>query len=186
MRIVDDAGRGGAAYLATVDSPAGPLTFAVNVAGALVRLQFVEGAHPQTIELALARDGYTPARDPERAAEATAEARRQLLEYHTGARQSFDLPLALVGTAWQRRIWRALLAIPFGETRAYGELAAQVGAPQAARAVGRANATNHLPLVVPCHRLIGASGALTGFAGGVGLKARLLAHERAVMRERAR
>lgn len=164
------------AYLDTAPSPAGPLAFAVDASGALLRLQFIEGAYPRTIEQALERDGYPLARDPER----TAAARRQLEQYHNGERRTFDLPLAPRGSAWQARVWRALRAIPFGQTRGYGELALELGAPHAARAVGRANATNPLPLVVPCHRLVGADGALTGFAGGVALKARLLAHERRI------
>ncbi len=161
------------AYLDTADSPAGPLAFAVNDAGALLRSQFVQGHYAWSLERELERDGYTLARDPQR----TAQARAQLLDYHHGARRVFELPLALAGTDWQRRVWLELTRIPFGETRGYGELAAQIGRPHAARAVGRANATNPLPLIVPCHRLVGANGALTGFGGGLELKARLLAHE---------
>lgn len=161
------------AYLETVDSPAGPLAFAVDDAGALVRTQFVEGRYVTSIEWELERAGYRLARDERH----TAPARAQLLEYHQGARRVFDLPLALAGSDWQRRIWLELTRIPFGETRSYGEMAAQIGRPLAARAVGRANATNPLPLVVPCHRLIGANGSLTGFGGGLDLKAKLLAHE---------
>lgn len=161
------------AWLETVDSPAGPLAFAVDDAGALIRSQFVEGLYSLTIEQEVERAGYTLTRDPQR----TAQAREQLLEYHHGVRHEFTLPLALVGSDWQRRIWLELTRIPFGETRGYGELAAQMGRPHAARAVGRANATNPLPLIVPCHRLVGANGALTGYGGGLDLKARLLAHE---------
>lgn len=161
------------AYLETVDSPAGLLAFAVDEAGALLRSQFVAGHYPLTIEQELERAGYTQARDSQR----TAQAREQLLEYHHGARREFTIPLALIGSEWQRRVWLALTRIPFGETRGYGELAAQLGRPHAARAVGRANATNPLPLIVPCHRLVGANGALTGYGGGLDLKARLLAHE---------
>jgi O-6-methylguanine DNA methyltransferase len=161
------------AYLETVDSPAGPLAFAVDEAGALLRTRFVEGRYGATIEQVLERAGYSLAHDAQR----TELTRAQLLEYHHGERRAFDLPLALVGTDWQKRIWRELIRIPFGETRSYGALAAQLGRPQAARAVGSANGANHLPLVVPCHRLIGADGSLTGFEGGIELKARLLAHE---------
>jgi len=161
------------AWLETVDSPAGPLAFAVDEAGALIRSQFVAGQYHLTIEQELERDGYTLTRDPQR----SAQAREQLLGYHHGVRREFTLPLALVGSEWQRRIWLELTRIPFGETRGYGELAAQLGRPHAARAVGRANATNPLPLIVPCHRLVGANGALTGYGGGLDLKARLLAHE---------
>ncbi len=104
----------------------------------------------------------------------TAAARAQFLDYFAGRRRTFDLPLDLHGTSFQKRVWSALLAIPFGETRTYGQLAAQLGAPQAARAVGRANATNPACVIVPCHRVIGATGALTGFAFGEELKRRLL------------
>ncbi len=161
------------AYLDVVESPAGPLAFAVDDTGALLRSQFVEGHYDIAIELELEADGFTTATD----AALTAAARAQLLEYHRGVRRVFDLPLALIGTEWQRRVWLALTHIPLGETRSYGEMAALLGHPHAARAVGRANATNPLPLIVPCHRLIGANGSLTGFGGGLELKAQLLAHE---------
>ncbi|HEY7849281.1 MAG TPA: methylated-DNA--[protein]-cysteine S-methyltransferase, partial [Ktedonobacterales bacterium] len=153
--------------------PAGPLAFAVDEAGALLRSQFVEGLYRLHIERELETDGYLVAHEQMR----TAEARAQLLDYHHGVRRVFDLLLAPAGTDWQKLVWRELTRIPFGETRSYGELAAHLGRPRAARAVGRANATNPLPLIVPCHRLIGANGALTGFGGGLDLKARLLAHE---------
>lgn len=161
------------AYLDVVESPAGPLAFAVDDTGALLRSQFVEGRYEVAIDQELEADGFTTTTDAAR----TAETRAQLLEYHHGARRVFDLPLALIGTDWQRLVWLALTHIPLGETRSYGELAALLGRPHAARAVGRANATNPLPLIVPCHRLIGANGALTGFGGGLELKAQLLAHE---------
>ena len=108
-----------------------------------------------------------------------ATARRQLLAYFAGEQRNFDLPLAPTGTAFQRRVWTALLAIPYGETRTYGEIAAQLGKPSAARAVGRANATNPICVLIPCHRVIGADGTLTGFAFGEDLKRRLLEHESA-------
>lgn len=161
------------AYLDTAPSPAGPAVFAVNDAGALLGLRFVEGCYPRSLEDELTRDGYTLTRDSAR----TAEARRRLEEYAAGTRQDFDLPLELRGTPWQRAIWNALTEIPFGETRSYAELAALVGRPGAARAAGRANGTNPIPLVVPCHRVIGADGSLTGYGGGLHIKEALLAHE---------
>lgn len=161
------------AYLEVVESPAGPLAFAVDEAGALLRAQFVAGHYRASLEHELERTGYHPARDPQR----TAQALAQLREYHRGERYIFDLPLALVGSIWQRAVWQALTQIPFGETRSYGALAAYLGRPHAARAVGHANGANPLPLIVPCHRLIGANGALTGYGGGLELKAQLLAHE---------
>lgn len=106
-----------------------------------------------------------------------AETERQLDEYFAGERTSFDLPLALRGTPFQLRVWRALCDIPYGETISYGELARRVGAPGAARAVGLANGRNPVPIIVPCHRVIGANGTLTGYGGGLDRKRWLLALE---------
>jgi methylated-DNA-[protein]-cysteine S-methyltransferase len=105
-------------------------------------------------------------------------AREQVLAYFAGTRSAFDVELAPRGTEFQQRVWAALRDIPFGETRTYGEVAAQVGNAAASRAVGRANATNPICLIVPCHRVIGADGSLTGFAFGEDIKRRLLEHER--------
>ena len=101
-------------------------------------------------------------------------AARQLQEYFAGGRRVFDLPLASAGTAFQEAVWAALAAIPFGETRSYGDLALALGRPRAVRAVGAANGRNPLPIVVPCHRVIGADGSLTGYAGGMARKRWLL------------
>ena len=106
-----------------------------------------------------------------------AKTERQLEEYFAGKRQSFDLALDMRGTPFQKQVWEALLAIPFGETRSYGELAKQLGSPGASRAVGAANGRNPISIVVPCHRVIGASGKLTGFGGGLENKAHLLSLE---------
>jgi methylated-DNA-[protein]-cysteine S-methyltransferase len=103
----------------------------------------------------------------------------QLLEYFAGERREFDLPLAPQGTDFQRSVWTALRKIPYGETLSYGELARRIGNPNASRAVGLANGANPLPIVVPCHRVIGADGSLTGFGGGLDIKRKLLALERA-------
>jgi len=105
------------------------------------------------------------------------QAVRQLREYFAGQRTGFDLPLAPEGTAFQREVWRRLQEIPYGETISYGELAKRVGNPKASRAVGAANGQNPLPIVIPCHRVIGASGKLTGFGGGLPTKEALLALE---------
>lgn len=110
----------------------------------------------------------------------TASVREHVLAYCAGECLEFTRPLAAAGTVFQQRVWTALRAIPLGETRSYGELAALLGHPGAARAVGRANATNPICLIVPCHRVIGADGSLTGFAFGEETKRRLLAHERAM------
>jgi methylated-DNA-[protein]-cysteine S-methyltransferase len=105
------------------------------------------------------------------------ETERQLKEYFSGRRRRFSLKLDLHGTPFQNRVWRALLKIPFGETRTYGEIARQLGHPNAARAVGAANGKNPISIIAPCHRLIGSSGKLHGFAGGLKAKADLLKHE---------
>lgn len=111
-------------------------------------------------------------------------ARAELTAYFAGRRATFDLPLAMAGTPFQREVWAALVAIPFGETRTYADLAKQLGRPRAVRAVGAANGKNPISIVVPCHRVVGASGALTGYAGGVEAKRWLLEHERAMIRGR--
>jgi methylated-DNA-[protein]-cysteine S-methyltransferase len=106
------------------------------------------------------------------------ETERQLNEYFRGGRRSFSLKLDLIGTKFQNDVWEQLLAIPFGETRSYGEIAQKLGNPRATRAVGAANGRNPISIVVPCHRVIGASGKLTGFAGGLDTKAHLLGREK--------
>ncbi|WP_424814106.1 methylated-DNA--[protein]-cysteine S-methyltransferase [Roseococcus sp. YIM B11640] len=106
------------------------------------------------------------------------EAARQLGEYFAGTRHRFGLPLAATGTLFQRAVWEALPTIPAGETMSYGQMAARLGRPAAARAVGAANGRNPLSIIWPCHRLVGADASLTGFAGGLEAKAWLLAHER--------
>lgn len=105
-------------------------------------------------------------------------AARQLAEYFAGERRVFDLPLAPRGTGFQERVWRALTQIPYAATRSYGELARAIGRPAASRAVGAANGKNPIAIVVPCHRVIGANGTLTGYAGGLPAKKWLLEHER--------
>jgi methylated-DNA-[protein]-cysteine S-methyltransferase len=110
-------------------------------------------------------------------AAALADASAQLTAYFDGARRDFELPLVLTGSPFFVRVWEAVRAIPFGETRTYGELAAAIGRPGAARAVGLANGRNPLPIIVPCHRLIGSDGSLTGYGGGLPRKRWLLDHE---------
>ncbi len=165
------------AYVDIVESPAGPLAFATDDRGALLWLQLTEGEYGRTVEQELEREDFDLHQDRD----ATAQAREELLEYAAGTRRTFDVPFVLSGSEWQKAVWRALTRIPFGETRSYAEVAEMVGRPKAARAVGKANATNRLPLVVPCHRVIGANGSLTGFAGGLHLKTRLLEHEARVL-----
>jgi methylated-DNA-[protein]-cysteine S-methyltransferase len=104
-------------------------------------------------------------------------ATRQLEEYFRGERREFDVPLVMHGTEFQKRAWHNLLEIPYGATRSYGEQARRIGNPSASRAVGLANGRNPIPIIVPCHRVIGADGSLTGFGGGIERKRWLLAHE---------
>ncbi|MBO0495365.1 methylated-DNA--[protein]-cysteine S-methyltransferase [Pseudomonas sp. Marseille-Q1929] len=105
------------------------------------------------------------------------EAQRQLQEYFAGTRNQFTLELDFTGTDFQKQVWQALLTIPFGETRSYSQIAQQIGNPKAVRAVGAANGRNPISIIAPCHRVIGASGELTGFAGGLQAKQYLLALE---------
>ena len=105
------------------------------------------------------------------------EVRRQLTAYFNGELRQFDLPLFLTGTAFQKSVWRHLSTIPFGETQTYGQLAATLERPKASRAVGAANGSNPIAIILPCHRVIGGSGSLTGFGGGLPTKEYLLSHE---------
>ena len=146
------------------ESPLGVLTL-VAEDGHLIALSFDEAT-----EVACAT---TPS--DERVLE---ETKRQLDGYFSGLRKSFSLPLAPRGTDFQRSVWSALQAIPSGETSSYGALAAKLGSPQASRAVGGANNANPIAIIVPCHRVIGSSGKLVGYAGGLARKEWLLAHER--------
>ncbi len=117
------------------------------------------------------RGSPTPGAVPDAVLERTAA---QLGEYFAGERTSFDIPLRAAGTPFEQRVWDELRAIPYGETTSYGEIAVRVGEPGAARAVGRANGRNPIPVIVPCHRVIGADGSLTGFGGGLECKRALL------------
>ncbi|MGE3142607.1 MAG: methylated-DNA--[protein]-cysteine S-methyltransferase [Hyphomonadaceae bacterium] len=152
-------------FLMTHDSPLGALTLVSNGAG-LSGLYFEDH-----------KIGGPPAGASVRGEGVLDEARRQLDAYFAGRRARFDLPLALAGTPFQTRVWAALRRIPFGRTSVYGALASDIGNPAAARAVGAAVGRNPVSIIVPCHRVIGAQGALTGFAGGLKRKAWLLEHE---------
>jgi methylated-DNA-[protein]-cysteine S-methyltransferase len=157
-----------------LDSPIGPLFAAVDGEGALVRLTFLDAADDEAAELdRLAAGGEPPRRSPERC-RAVAE---QLAEYFAGRRREFALPLAPRGSEFQRAVWSELVRVPYGSTISYGELAGRVGRARASRAVGGANNRNPLPIVVPCHRVIGADGSLTGYGGGLDRKRALLALE---------
>lgn len=142
-------------------SPIGPLGLQAR-AGALVAIRF-DASRGQ------------PARETVHPPEVLGEARRQLAEYFAGTRRVFDLPLAPAGTDFRRRVWEALVAVPWGRTTTYGAIAAGLGLPPgASRAVGAANGANPLPIVLPCHRVLGSDGSLTGYAGGLARKAVLL------------
>ena len=156
-------------YRTDLDSPIGRLRL-YGDHQALLAVLF-ESEEPPAIATV---DG--PAVEDARAG-ALPQAVRQLREYFDGARRTFDLPLAPRGTPFQQRVWRALTRIPYGRTVAYGELARRIGRPGAARAVGMANHHNPLPIIVPCHRVIGADGGLTGYGGGLERKRWLLALE---------
>ncbi len=140
----------------TIGSPVGPLTL-TEVDGALAELRFggvVSGA---------------PAPSP-----LLRQAEEELAEYFAGRRRRFTLPVAPQGTPFQRSVWEALQRIPYGATSTYGRIAAHVGRPKACRAVGMANHRNPIAIVIPCHRVVGSDGTLTGYAGGLGVKERLL------------
>lgn len=149
----------------TIDSPIGPLTLAGRNS-VLTNLRMVDQTY------APSRAGWT--RDDN----VFADAVEQLNAYFAGELTDFDLELDLQGTVFQQRVWKALLTIPYGETRSYGEIAEQVGAPGSARAVGLANGHNPIAIIVPCHRVIGANGKLTGYGGGIDRKLTLLELEK--------
>jgi methylated-DNA-[protein]-cysteine S-methyltransferase len=163
-----------------LDTPLGRLVLVAGPRG--LRAVLWPDEDGSRIHRALCAPGPPPDRDRADAGRAHLErAAVQIGEYFAGARIGFDLELDPVGTPFQLRVWQALRAIPYGRTRTYAEQAHAIGRPAAARAVGAADGRNPLSIVVPCHRVLGASGRLTGFAGGVGAKAWLLEHERSVL-----
>jgi len=173
------------AFYTTIESPVGPLFLGGSAAG-IHRLVFLEPDESRlrtvyTLDgsiAALERDAGEPATRDE---EAASPAVLQLREYFEGSRTAFDLPLAARGTGFQLQVWEALTRIPAGETRSYGEVASMVGAPSASRAVGMASGRNPIAIVVPCHRVVGANGTLTGYGGGLQRKRWLLEHEASSM-----
>jgi len=150
----------------TVDSPIGPLTLAGR-GSMLMHLRMVDQTHEPD------RSGWEPA-----GSEAFADVAEQLDAYFAGALTEFEVDMQLSGTEFQRRVWAALQKIPYGETRSYGEIAEQIGSPAASRAVGLANGRNPIPIIIPCHRVIGASGSMTGYAAGLDRKRLLIDLER--------
>jgi methylated-DNA-[protein]-cysteine S-methyltransferase len=157
----------------TIDSPIGTITLVADERS-LVEVRLPNEAVPST----------TPATDTEPSGHAVLDqAATQLREYFDGERREFDVPLAPNGTAFQLAAWQALRTIPYGDTVSYGEQARRLGDRKLARAVGAANGRNPLPIIVPCHRVVGANGHLTGFGGGIECKAWLLDHERQVRQQ---
>ncbi len=166
------------AFYDTFSTRFGPFSIAVDEHGAVLATAFGDR---DRLRVRLRAPAVPLVHTPSR----LAAARREVLAYCAGRRRDFSLGLAAHGTDFQHRVWTALRRIPPGTTRTYGELAAALGTPRAARAVGRANATNPICLLVPCHRVIGADGSLTGFAFGEDLKRQLLEHERHLAVSRA-
>lgn len=171
-------------YRKEITTPCGLLTLLCD-GRALVAIRFGREADGeattgtmQACPGAETRKKEIPAQEVQTAQEVLAQAAREIGEYFEGERRVFTVPTAAAGTPFQQAVWNALKKIPYGETRSYGEIARQIGHPRASRAVGQANNRNPLPIVVPCHRVIGASGALTGYAGGLDIKVRLLELER--------
>jgi methylated-DNA-[protein]-cysteine S-methyltransferase len=153
-------------YCSELDSPVGPLLL-LGDGRALTGLYMGEHKHLPPLPAGCRRDDK-PFR----------EARAQLRAYFAGTRTEFDLPLRSAGSPFQQSVWRGLREIPFGQTESYGALAKRLGNANASRAVGLANGRNPISIIVPCHRVVGATGALTGYGGGLGRKRWLLAHER--------
>jgi methylated-DNA-[protein]-cysteine S-methyltransferase len=153
-----------------IESPLGPLLLATDDAG-LRHILFAKGRQPAQPESSWKED-----RAPLK------ETIRQLHAYFAGELENFDLQLAPEGTPFQLGVWRSLCDIPYGETISYGELAGRIGNPKASRAVGLANGSNPIPIVIPCHRVIGSNGKLTGYGGGLPIKEKLLALERRQLR----
>ena len=162
---------------AWIDSPVGPVWIATTEAGiCAVRLG---AGQPEGLFAWLSKriDPAPPREDPQ----ALAPALTQLREYFSCARREFDLPLDVRGTPFQQAVWVQIARIPYGTTTTYGEIARRIGRPKAARAVGGANGANPLPIIIPCHRVIGAGGALTGYGAGLAVKATLLRLEHALL-----
>jgi methylated-DNA-[protein]-cysteine S-methyltransferase len=155
---------------AQLETALGPLLLAADEAG-LRSISFENGRHP-------ARPDPSWQKDESQLRETI----RQLRAYFAGKLENFDLPLAPKGTQFQLKVWTELCEIPYGETISYGELARRIGNPTAARAVGLANGSNPIPIVIPCHRVIGSNGRLTGYGGGLPIKEKLLALERRQLR----
>ena len=153
-------------YHTVISSPLGAILLTADEKG-LTSINFQEGTGRKN-----------PPRNSVESVVYFKESARQLKAYFRGELKKFDLPLSITGTSFQRNVWKALRAIPYGETVTYGEIAKRIGKPKASRAVGAANRSNPLPIIVPCHRVIGSNGKLTGYYGGLRLKEYLLGLEK--------
>lgn len=151
-----------------IESPLGPLLLAADTSG-ILEIRFVNGRTPQKPEPEWIRNDHD---------QSLRELAEQLDAYFSGKLEKFELALSPQGTSFQKTVWSRLCYIPYGETISYGEIARQIGNPQASRAVGLANGSNPIPIVIPCHRVIGSNGKLTGYGGGLPIKEKLLALER--------
>src|SRR5215471_17236741 len=168
--ITDQKGKIMSLVCKTMDSPVGKLKLIASDDGLVAVLW--ENDNPRRVRLSESLENESHP--------ILVETQRQLGEYFGGKRNSFSVPLDMRGTRFQKKVWAALRSIPFGETRSYGQLARQLGNPRASRAVGGANGRNPLSIIVPCHRVIGSDGQLSGFAGGLNVKAHLLELEQKI------
>ncbi|QDK33908.1 methylated-DNA--[protein]-cysteine S-methyltransferase [Sphingomonas sp. IC081] len=159
-------------HMSRMPSPVGELTLVASDAGLVAVLW--ENDDPRRVHLHATHHVPLHELPPGDAHPVLEQARAQLADYFAGRRTVFDLPLDFRGTAFQQSVWQALLTIPYGETRSYRQIAEAIGRPGASRAVGAANGRNPISIIAPCHRVVGAGGALTGFAGGLEAKAFLL------------
>lgn len=157
-------------YTIQITTPIGPLLLAEEN-NALAEISFAV-KEPKTFQAG------RQAESVEQETPLLLETKRELEEYFAGTRRTFDIPLSMRGTSFQKQVWKQLLTVPYGETITYGEIAARIGNPRAGRAVGMANHHNPIPIIVPCHRVIGADGRLTGYGGGLPIKEKLLELEK--------
>ncbi|TSB44804.1 methylated-DNA--[protein]-cysteine S-methyltransferase [Alkalicoccobacillus porphyridii] len=167
-------------FVDEMNSPLGSLTIVASEEG-VCHLHFgsIESVH-STLRARLLKLGMSG--EWKQCSETLSEAKKQLEEYFLGHRLTFDVPIDLTGTLFQKRVWNALTDIQYGETRSYKQIAEMIGAPKAVRAVGGANNRNPIPIIIPCHRVIGSNGSMVGYGGGLDKKEKLLLHEGSIER----